>query len=72
VSDAISELVLLVEEADEGGYVARALGESVFTQADTDEPLAEAVRDAVFCHFEPDERPRLIRLHFVRDEVLAL
>jgi hypothetical protein len=39
VSDAISELVLLVEEADEGGYVARALGESVFTQADTDEPL---------------------------------
>lgn len=67
-----SELVVLVEEAPEGGYVARALGESLFTEADNLEELREMVRDAVACHFEEAERPRVIRLHLVRDELLAV
>jgi hypothetical protein len=66
-----TEILFTVEEAPEGGYVARALGQGIFVQADTLPELREQVRDAVACHFEPEEKPRLIRLHFVRDEVLA-
>jgi predicted RNase H-like HicB family nuclease len=65
------ELIFLVEEAEEGGYTARALGESIFTQAETWEELREAVQDATRCHFEDADRPALLRLHFVREEVLA-
>ena len=69
----MTELVFLVEDAPEGGFTARALGQSIFTQAETREELIEAVRDAVACHFdESEEMPRIIRLHYVRDEVLAL
>jgi hypothetical protein len=67
----MSEIVFLVEEAPEGGYTARALGESIFTQAETLEDLREYVRDAVRCHFDDGQGPAVIRLHFVRDEVLA-
>ena len=51
------EVLFLVEEAPEGGYTARALGHSIFTEADTWEELKEAVRDAVNCHFDADDRP---------------
>ena len=67
----MSEIVFLVEEAPEGGYLARALGESIFTQAETLEELRELVRDAVRCHFDEGQGPAVIRLHFVPDEVLA-
>lgn len=67
----MSEIVFVVEEAVEGGYGARALGESVHTQAETIEALREQVRDAVRYHFEEGMGPAVIRLHFVRDEVLA-
>jgi hypothetical protein len=67
----MSEIVFLVEESPEGGYIARALGYSIFTQADSMEDLRTMVRDAVACHFDDADRPKVIRLHFVRDEVLA-
>lgn len=67
----MSEIVFLVEEAAEGGLSARALGESIFTQADTLEELRAQVRDAVRCHFDEGHGPAVIRLHYVRDEVLA-
>lgn len=67
----MSEIVFLVEEAADGGFSARALGESIFTQADTFEDLREQVRDAVRCHFDERQGPAVIRLHYVRDEVLA-
>lgn len=67
----MSELVFLVEEDPEEGYTARALGESIFTQADTLNELRPMILDAVQCHFEEADRPKVIRLHIVRDEVLA-
>ena len=72
MNNTATEIVFLIEEDPEGGYTARALGESIFTQADDVVSLKEMVRDAVRCHF-PDEvnRPKVIRLHFVRDEVIA-
>ena len=67
----MTELIFVVEEREDGGYRARALGESIFTEADTLVELREMVRDAVRCHFDDDEGPSVIRLHFTRDEVLA-
>lgn len=67
----MSEIVFLVEEAPEGGYAARALGEPVFTEADSMDELREAVRDAVRCHFEEGSGPTVIRLHYVREETFA-
>lgn len=69
----MTELIFIVEEAPEGGYTARALGESIFTEGEDLSDLQEQVKDAVLCHFEDaEERPRLVRLHFVREEVIAL
>lgn len=67
----MEELIFLVEEAPEGGLNARALGASIFTEADDLARLREQVRDAVRCHYEEGQGPRLIRLHFVREEVIA-
>lgn len=67
----MSEVVFVVEEALEGGFTARAVGESIFTEADTLPQLHDRAREAVRCHFDEAKAPKLIRLHFVRDEVIA-
>ena len=66
-----TEVLFNVEEADEGGYVATAGLHGIVTQADSVAELYAQVRDAVACHFDAANKPKLIRLHFVRDEVLA-
>jgi hypothetical protein len=65
------EIIFVVAESPEGGYEARALGHSIFTEADSMEELREMVRDAVSCHFDDADRPSVIRLHLVRDELIA-
>jgi hypothetical protein len=67
----MSELVFVVEEAPEGGYIAKAVGASIITEADDLDGLRAQVRDAVRCHFDEGAAPKLIRLHHVRDEVIA-
>lgn len=67
----MSEIIFVVEEAPEGGYTARAVGESIFTQAEDPAALSERIRDAVRCHFDEGKAPKMIRLHCVRDEVIA-
>ncbi len=66
------EIIFLVEESTEGGYEAKALGHSIYTEAEDLEELKVAVKDAVRCHFEEEEMPHVIRLHLVKDEVLAV
>lgn len=58
---SMNEIIFLVEDAPDGGLSARAVGESIFTQAATMGELHERVRDAVRCHFEADGQPKLIR-----------
>jgi predicted RNase H-like HicB family nuclease len=70
--DMKKEIIFLVEEAPEGGYTARALGHNIFTEADSFEELKKMVQDAMQCHFEAEQMPRLIRLHMVKDEVIAV
>ena len=69
----MNEIIFVVENAPEGGYSAKALGHPIFTEADDLDALPHQVRDAVLCHFEDEtERPRVIRLHFVREELIAV
>ena len=68
----MGELIFIVEEAPEGGYTARALNASIFTEADTLADLHDKVRDADRCLFDEGHTPKVIRLHFVRDEVIAV
>jgi len=66
-----SEIIFSVQESAEGGYEARALGYSIFTEADSLEELKSRLRDAVACHFADGPKPKIIRLHMVRDEVIS-
>jgi len=66
----MNEIIFIVEESDEGGFIAKALGVSIFTESDTMEGLRVAVKDAVRCHFD-DDMQRIIRLHTVKEEVFA-
>lgn len=67
----MNEILFVVDEDLEGGFTARALNASIFTQAETVEELHRQVRDAVQCHFEAADMPKIIRLHFVREELIA-
>jgi hypothetical protein len=68
----MTELGFIVEEAPEGGHSARAVGESIFTEADDIHQLYSNVRDAVRCHFDDGTGPKVVRLHFARDETIAV
>lgn len=68
----MNEIFFLVEEAIEGGYTAHALGESIFTEAETMEELKLEIREAVHCHFEEDKLPKIIRLHMVKEETILV
>ena len=68
----MDELIFIVDESPEGGFSARALGQAIFTEADDLPSLQEQVRDAVRCHFEEGEAPKVVRLHFVREQLLAV
>jgi predicted RNase H-like HicB family nuclease len=69
----VEEIIFEVREDEaDGGYTAQALGYGIHTQGDTLEELRAMVKDAVDCYFdETMVIPKVIRLHFVRDEVLA-
>ncbi len=65
------EIIFLVEESPEGGFEAKALGHSIFTEADSIEDLKRMIKDAVRCHFQEDALPKAIRLHYVKEEIIA-
>lgn len=67
----MKEIIFIVEESPEGGFEARALGHSIFTEAKTAEELKENIKEAVRCHFEEDV-PKIIRLHYVKEEVFPV
>jgi len=68
----MNEIIFLVEEALEGGYTAKALGESIFTEGDTMEEIKINIKEAVECHFDEGKKPKLIRLHMIKEEVIPV
>ncbi len=65
------ELIFMVE-VPEGGFITRALGTSIFTEADDPESLNDRIRDAVRCHFDEGQAPKVVRPYSVREEVFAV
>lgn len=65
-----NEIIFRVEEAPEGGYQARALGESIFTEGESMEDLKANVKESVLAHFDEGKHPKIVRLHFTREEIL--
>lgn len=68
----MNELIFVVEESLDGGYEAKAIGEPIFTQGEDLEDLKNQIKEAVNCHFEENKMPKMVRLHFVKDEVFAI
>ena len=68
----MSEIIFVIETSDEGGYIAKALGYSIYTEGETIEELKKNIRDAVKCHFDGKVLPHIIRLHMVNDELITV
>ena len=69
----MQEIIFEVLEDPTGGYTASALGFGIHTQGETVEDLKNQLRDAVDCYFDDSaSRPAIVRLHFVRDELMAV
>ncbi len=68
----MNEIFFLVEEALEGGYTAKAMGEAIFTEAESMNELKFNIREAVQCHFDSDKLPKIIRLHTVKEETITV
>jgi hypothetical protein len=66
----MQEIIFVINESIDGGYEAEALGLSIFTEADDWQTLKENIIEAVSCHFD-DNKKRIVRMHFVKDEVLT-
>ena len=67
----MNELIFEITQEADGGFVAECLTEAIHTQADTWEELRKQVKDAVEGYFFDQPKPKMIHLHFVRDEILA-
>jgi hypothetical protein len=66
----MGEVIFVINESLEGGFEAEALGLSIFTEGETWTELKENIIEAVACHFD-DNVQRIVRMHFVKDEVLT-
>jgi len=66
----MTEIIFIVEESAEGGFEAKALGESIFTDGETIDELKQNIREAIQCHYEKNA-PKIVRLHYVKEEVFA-
>lgn len=68
----MSEIIFIVEDSEQGGYIAKALGYSIYTEGETLDELKQNIKDAVKCHFDDATLPHIVRLHTVKDEVMAI
>jgi len=66
------ELIFIVEESLDGGYEAKAVGESIFTEAETIDELKKNITEAVHCHFDQDNLPSIVSLRFQKEEIIVI
>ena len=69
---APAEIIFEVIEAAEGGFDARALGYSIFTQGEDWADLKAMVKDSALCHFGDRSEQRVVRLYSVKDEAITV
>ena len=68
----MNEIIFIIEEAPEGGYTARALDPDIFTEHNSIQGLKSMIKEAVDCHFEEEDKPKMLRLHYIKEETLPL
>jgi hypothetical protein len=68
----MKEVIFYIEESFDGGYEAKAIGHAIFTHGETIEEIRENIKDSVKCHFDEKDMPNLIKLHFIKDEAIAI
>lgn len=66
----MTEIIFIVEESAEGGFEAKALGVSIFTEGESYDELKQNIKEAIQAHYE-DNAPKVVRLHYVKEEVFA-
>jgi len=66
------EIIFLAKEDEDGGYIAWAEGYNIFTQADSWDELLEMIKDAVRCHFEDEDLPLFVHVHFIKDVTIKV
>ncbi len=66
----MTEIIFIVEDDPEGGFTCKALGLPIFTEAESFDELRKNIKEAVQCHFNDDIK-RIIRIHYVREEIFA-
>lgn len=66
----MNEIIFIVEESPEGGFEAKALGYSIFTEGETLDEIRQNIKEAIHCHFE-ENAPKIVRLHYIKEEVFA-
>ena len=66
-----NEIIFIIEESLDGGYEAKAVGYSIFTEGESVEELKNNIVEAVNCHFDANEKPPIIRLHYIKEELIA-
>lgn len=67
----MNEIIFMIKDSIDGGFEAQAVGYSIFTEAETMEEIKNNIVEAVDCHFDEGEKPKLIRLHYVKEEIIA-
>ena len=65
------EITFIVKESLDGGYEANCVGYSIFTEGETFDEIKSSIKEAVHCHFEDDQMPKMIRVLFQKEEVIA-
>ena len=66
-----NEIIFIIEESLDGGYEAKAVGESIFTEGNSLDELKKNIVDAVNCHYDEEKKPAIIRLHYIKEETIA-
>ena len=66
-----NEIIFIIEESLDGGFEAKALGHSIFTEAENVDVLKDKIKDSINCHFDAENIPKIIRLHFIKEEIIA-
>lgn len=68
----MNEIMFVVEESQDGGYCAKAVGASIITEADSMEELKANISDAVKCHFNEEDKPKYVHLYVTREETFNI
>lgn len=66
-----TEIIFIIQDSLDGGFEAKAVGHSIYTEAETMEELKNNIIEATDCQFDPGKKPKLIRLHYIKEEVIA-